>query len=122
MCSVCGTTYRLDRNTGEAAIVKSIYERWEWAAIGFGLLAIIGLASPSISGSMSLFCALAGYAIHFWNGWRIGVLSWPHRSSWCWLPWPRTLHQVEHPSGFRLTLFLQGFIVLGLLFAWLVSL
>lgn len=122
VCWVCGTTYRRDASTGETTVVNSVSERWQWTAAGLGLLAIVGMASPSISGSTALICAFAGYAIYYWNGWRTGVLFWPHRSSWRWLPWPRTLYQVEHPGGFRLTLFLQGFIALGLFFAWLVSL
>ena len=122
VCWVCGTTYRLDASSDEATVVKSISGRWQWAAIGFGLLAIIGLASSNISSSTALFCAFAGYAIYYWNGWRTGVLSWPHRSNWRWLPWPRTLYQVERPAFFHLTLFLQGFIALGLFFAWLFSL
>lgn len=122
VCWVCDTTYRFDPSTGEATVVKSVSERWQWAAAGFGLLAIIGMASPNISTSTALFCAFAGYAIYYWNGWRIGVLTWPQRSSWRWLPWPRTLYQVEHPGGFHLTLFLQGFVLAGLLSAWLISL
>lgn len=122
VCRVCGTTYRLDTNTGEATVVKSVSVRWQWAAIGFGSLAITGMAVSTISSSTVLFCALAGYAIYYWNGWRTGVLTWPQRSAWRWLPWPRTLYQVEHPGGFHMTLFLQGFILAGLFFAWLISL
>lgn len=122
MCWVCGTTCRRDPNTGESVVVRSNTLRWQWVAAGFGLLAIIGMAASNISGSTALFCAFAGYAIYYWNGWRIGVLTWPQRSSWRWLPWPRTLYQIEHPGGFRLTLFLQGFVLVGLLIAWLTSL
>ncbi|MEQ2006934.1 MAG: hypothetical protein ABMA26_09050 [Limisphaerales bacterium] len=122
VCWVCRTTYRLDPNTGEAVVVRSITQRWQWAAIGFGLLASVGMASSNISSSTALFCAFVAYAIYYWSGWRIGVLSWPHRSNWHWLPWPRTLYQVGNPGGFRLTLFLQGFALVGLFFAWLISL
>lgn len=122
VCWVCGTTYRLNVSTGEVSVVKSVSVRWQWTALGFGALALIGLVSSPGSMSTPLFCALVGYGIYYWNGWRIGVLSWPYQSGWRWLPWPRTLYQTEEPAGFLLTLFLQGFILAGLLLAWLATL
>ncbi len=116
-CQTCGTTYRYDSTKAAHTVVSSRARFYDNAAIGFMVLGIVGLASTHLPSGPAWFCMFAGFALHYWNGIRSGVLS----SRFILFRWYWTVYRAETPTAFFLAMIIEGLWVLGFLFIFLFS-
>jgi hypothetical protein len=117
-CRTCGTTYRYDTTKAAYTVVTSRVQFCNIIAVLLIITGIAGLISSRLPSGFTWFCIFAGFALHYWNGARTGVLS-SHfilfRRSW-------TVYRAESPTLFSLAMIIEGFFVVVLFFMFLFSL
>jgi hypothetical protein len=117
-CQCCGTAYRFDTGKNRFVIIPSRAQVFNVLAAILMITAIAFLVATEGESSGGWFFAFCGFALHYGNGLRSGVLSsrfFLLRRSW-------TVYQVESPTAFGVAAIIEGIVVAGLLLAFLISL
>ena len=117
-CRTCGTTYRYDSTKAAYSVAKSRAQFYDMIALLLMVGGIAGLFSDRVPKGTSWFFAFAGFALHYWNGLRTGVLS----SRFFFFRWHWTVYRAESPTAFFLAMIIEGLWVLAFLFIFLFSL
>lgn len=117
-CRTCGTTYRYDATKATHTVVSSRAQLHDIIALVLMALGILGLISDRLPSGLSWFCVFAGFALHYWNGIRTGVLS----SRFLLFRWHWAVYRAESPTAFSLAMIIEGLWVLGFFFIFLFSL
>ena len=117
-CKTCGTTYRYDTTKAAYTVVISRAKFYDIIALLLLITGIAGLLSSRLPSGFTWFCIFTGFALHYWNGVRTGVLS----SRFILLRWGWTVYRVESPTLFSLAMIIEGIWVMVFFFIFIFSL
>ncbi len=115
-CQSCGTTYLFDTAKGSYYIARSRAQFYDNIAGVLVLLGIVGSLPAHKPLGIAVLGLFAGFALHYWNGVRCGVLS----SRIPWIRWRFTAYKSESIASFYLAAVIEGAWVLVLFIALLI--
>lgn len=117
-CKTCGTTYRYDFAKAAYRVETCRAQFYNIIALLLMILGIAGLLSSKVHSGIGWFFVFAGFALHYWNGLRSGVLS----SRFFFFRWHWTVYRAESPTGFTVAAIIEGLWVVGFFFIFIFSL
>lgn len=110
--------YGYDAAKGSFTVVGSRARYYDLIAL---LILVTGgttLLSDDAPGTLTWFCCFAGFAMHYWNGLRNGVLS----SRFFLFSWGLTVYEAESPLAYYLAAIIEGLWVLVFFLVFVFSL
>ncbi len=117
-CCSCGTRYRFIERKNTFTTITSRAQIIDLLSLLFGITGIVLLVETGAYQSSGWFFAFLGFALHYGNGLRNGVLSsrfFLFKCAW-------TVYRVESPTTFGIAVLVEGILCFFLLLIFLFSL
>ncbi|MCD6051994.1 MAG: hypothetical protein K0Q55_3412 [Verrucomicrobia bacterium] len=117
-CQGCGTAYRFDAGKNTFNPITSRAQVFDFIAAVLMITCIAIVLATDGESSTGWFFGLCGFALHYGNGLRNGVLNTRFfflKSSW-------TIYQIESPYIFTIASLVEGVMLLFFILIFLISL
>lgn len=117
-CGSCGDVFRYDQARSKFRVERSWARTLDFTSVTLMGLALLEFLAADRLTLLGWSLGLVGYALHYYNGIRTGVLGsrfFIFSTSWI-------VYRAESPTLFDLAIIVEGIILAGLTFAALLTL